>query len=190
MFNHDAYNARLAEIKTEITIGDDQTWLMDVSLRYGRWLAERARDQLQTVVDLFPGIDVVQDKQKHRNYCAEQIMGVVAGMYSSSALIRGAIKIADPLGAEAMMRVFAEAGFKKDGARPVDADADFRVRIRSAAKAAGVDGVGKDDPLLERIDTATGSDLDKIGERYGVLRSAAVAAAGSASQPVDQATEG
>jgi hypothetical protein len=114
MFNHDAYNARLAEIKTEITTGDDQTWLMDVSLRYGRFLAERARDQLQTVIDLFPGIDVVADKQKHRNYCAEQIMGVVAGMYSSSAMIRGAVKIGDPLGAEAMMRIFAEAGFKKD----------------------------------------------------------------------------
>lgn len=114
MFNHDAYNARLAEIKKEITTGDDQTWLMDVSLRYGRFLAERARDQLQTVIDIFPGIDIVPDKQKHRNYCAEQIMGVVAGMYSSSALIRGAIKIADPLGAEAMMRIFAEAGFKKE----------------------------------------------------------------------------
>jgi hypothetical protein len=114
MFNHEAYQRRLDEIKKEITTGDDQTWLMDVSLRYGRFLAARARDQLNTVIDLFPGIDVVQDKQKHRNYCAEQIMGVVAGMYSSSALIRGAVKIGDPLGAEAMMRIFAEAGFKRD----------------------------------------------------------------------------
>lgn len=116
MFNHEAYQRRLDELKEDVRTHLQAmprityaTWHSDVSLRYGRFLAARAAEQLQRAIDLFPGYEHVDDKQKHRDYCASEIMGVIAGMHASSALIRGAVLTSDPVGAEAMMRIYDEA---------------------------------------------------------------------------------
>ena len=194
MFNNEAYQKRLDEIKAEITQSDDQTWLMDVSLRYGRWLAARALEQLGRVVEqVFPAYDMVPDKQKHRDYCAGELMGVVASMHASSTLIRGVVKIADPIGAEASMRIYAEAGFKKGEAAPsapvapaVEADDEFRKRILGAAELAG-----EDSETIASIGRSAGAALAYRGRKYGLLRNgAAVAAAGPAPVSSDQTSEG
>lgn len=116
MFNHEAYQRRLDEIKEEIramVVQFDQAnlefWHKDVSLRYGRFLAQRGIEQMQRVIDIFGGYDHIDDKQKHRDYCAAELMGCVASIHASSALIRGAVLAADPIGAQAMMQLYETA---------------------------------------------------------------------------------
>lgn len=116
MFNHEAYQQRLDELKEEIramVVQFDQAnlefWHKDVSLRYGRFLAQRGHEQMQRVIDILPGYDHVDDKQKHRDHCAAELMGCVASIHASSAMIRGAVLIADPIGAEGTMRIYDEA---------------------------------------------------------------------------------
>lgn len=115
MFNHEAYQRRLDELKEDVRGLSDQlqgldreVWHKDVSLRYGRFLARNTHTQLQRAIDAFGGYDHVDDKQKHRDYCAAELMGVIAGIHASSSLIRGSVLIADPVGAEAMMRIYEE----------------------------------------------------------------------------------
>jgi hypothetical protein len=116
MFNNVAYNARLAQIRTVVQMAVDEmlpgvfvTWQKDVGLRYARFLAQRSLEQLQRAVDATRAYDMMEDKQKHREYCANELMGVVAGMHAASALMRGAVIPADAIGAEAMMRIYDEA---------------------------------------------------------------------------------
>ena len=88
-------------------------WQKDVALRYARFLANRSLEQMQRAVHAFGGYDLVEDRQKHREYCAGELMGVVAGIHAASAMMRGAVVGADPIGAEAMMRIYAEANDPK-----------------------------------------------------------------------------
>lgn len=134
-FNVEAYQRRLDELKLEIresverrlldTVEASQGsipellcsedlhhWEKDVSLRYGRFLAQRTLEQFQRAVANFSGIEFVDDKQKHREHSAAELMGVVSGLHAASAMIRGQVLIADPVGAEAMMRIYEEANVR------------------------------------------------------------------------------
>jgi hypothetical protein len=137
MFNHDAYQRRLDELKEDVramVVQFDQAnlefWHKDVSLKYGRFLAQRGFEQMERAVQAFGAYEHVDDKQKHRDYCANELMGVVASIHASSALIRGAVLAADPIGAQAMMQLYeaanpmplpkkADTPFAGDGPVPV-----------------------------------------------------------------------
>lgn len=118
-FNMEAYQRRLEAIKGTISADElcgnepDSAWAKDVSLRYGRFLAQRTLEQLQRAVENFAGIEFVPDKQKHREWSASELMGTVSGLHAASAMIRGAVVVADPIGAEAMMRIYEEANTPK-----------------------------------------------------------------------------
>lgn len=122
MFNHEAYNERLKQIRVvvemaimELNREDHAAWEAEVSFRYARFLAHRAFEQMERCLQAFGGYDIVPDKQKHREYCAAELMGVVSGIHASSAMMRGAVKCADAVGAEAMMRIYDEANTQKVG---------------------------------------------------------------------------
>lgn len=119
-FNHEAYQRRLDELKEDVRGLSDQlqgldreVWHKDVSLRYGRFLAQRSVEQLQRATSMFAGYDHVDDKQKHRDYCGQELMGVVAGIHAAAALVRGAVLTSDPVGVEAMMRIYEEVNGPK-----------------------------------------------------------------------------
>lgn len=180
MFNNEAYQRRLDELKETIrgdliyNAVDREQWNKDVSLRYGRFLARNTADQLSRTIMSFAAAEHVADKQKHRDYCAQELMGVVAGLHAASAMIRGAVVIADPIGAEAMMRIYEEANGTPRETAPApmvtEADEEFRNRVLSVADAAGVDGEQR-----LTIVMAIGATLDEKGRKYGLLRTAAPA---------------
>lgn len=116
MFNHEAYQRRLDEIRAIVKVAIAemdaevfQAWQKDVGLRYARFLAERAMEQLQRAVATLNSYEIVEDKQKHREYCAAELMGVVSAIHAASAMVRGAVVSSDSIGAEAMMRIYKEA---------------------------------------------------------------------------------
>jgi hypothetical protein len=141
-FNHAAYQRRLDELKGDVRgmssqfdQADYTFWHKDVSLRYGRWLAMRTQDQLQRAIAMLPNIEHVDDKMKHRAYCAQELMGVVAGLHASSAMIRGAVLIDDPVGAEAMMRIYDEANAPRN-AKAASADGQNPTAVEAAGSAS------------------------------------------------------
>lgn len=115
MFNHEAYNARLAQLRAVVKLATDDMdpatfmeWQKDVGLRYARFLVLRTFEQMQRAIDSMGAYELVEDKQKHREFCAGELMGVVSGIHAASALMRGAVLPGDPIAAEAMMRIYAE----------------------------------------------------------------------------------
>lgn len=182
MFNHEAYQQRLDELKEEIrgmVMQFDQAnlefWHKDVSLRYGRFLAQRGHEQMQRVIDILPGYDHVDDKQKHRDHCAAELMGCVASIHASSAMIRGAVLVADPIGAEGMMRIYDEANAapKQTAPAPMVAESDDSYRPRVWIEATEAHASSE---AFDRLLAATGATLDAEGRKYGVLRAMAPAA--------------
>jgi hypothetical protein len=129
VFNHEAYNERLKQIRVVVQLAVDDmppgvfvTWQKDVGLRYSRFLAERGLEQMQRVVQSMGAYELMEDKQKHRNYCAQELMGIVAGIHAASALMRGAVIPADAIGAEAMMRIYQEVNEPKAPANEQPSD--------------------------------------------------------------------
>lgn len=183
MFNNEGYQRRLDELKESIRRGLDEElgplrqadWAKDVSLRYGRFLARNTVQQLERAVAAFVAYDHVDDKQKHRDYCAAELMGVVAGLHAASAIIRGSVVIADPIGAEAMMRIYEEANGHARSTAPapmaLESDVAYRDRIRPVWGSRDMLKYSQDN-----LEIANSLQLDELGRHVGVLRTAAPAA--------------
>jgi hypothetical protein len=106
MFNSVQWEADLKGMKDEIEASPDKGWIGTVNLRYGFFML----DQVKRQVEVIQRGEHARDWTKQaRDLYADETIKACSIMHAASALIRGAVITPDPLTCEAMMRLHARA---------------------------------------------------------------------------------